>query len=99
MITGMRTASIAPGKTGDALAFSQQILGHLNEKHGATAELLMPVGGNPSRLGWLSRYENLAQYDAFGTKLLADKVFWELTANNGRTFLAGSLHDQIWRQI
>ena len=50
MISIMRTAAIAPGKTGDAIAFAHQIAKHLKEKYGVTVELLMPVGGNPAGL-------------------------------------------------
>jgi hypothetical protein len=32
MISIMRTAAIAPGKTGDAIAFAQQIAKHLKRK-------------------------------------------------------------------
>jgi hypothetical protein len=99
MITLNRTASIAPGKTGDALAFSQQIVRHIKEKYGTTAEVLMPIGGNPQRIAWQVRYENLTQYEALATKLMTGKEYWELASKNSATFLPGSLHDDLWRTI
>jgi hypothetical protein len=50
MITITRTASIAPGKSGNAVAFGHQIAKYLKEKYGATLEVLMPIGGSPLRI-------------------------------------------------
>lgn len=99
MITFIRTASIAPGKTGDALAFANQIGKHIKETYGITVEVLMPVAGNPNRVAWHAHYENLAQLEALGTKLLADTEYMGLIAKNSATFLPGSVHDEIWRTI
>jgi len=60
MITFVRSALIAPGKTGDAIAFANQVAKHIKDKHGTALEMLMPIGGNPNRIAWHARYESLA---------------------------------------
>jgi hypothetical protein len=99
MITVMRTGAIAPGKTGEALAFAHQIAKYMHEKYGATIHLLVPVGGNPGRLGFRSEFANLAEWEARSAKLLADAEYMELLAKNAAFFLPGSVNDDIWRSI
>ncbi len=99
MVTIMRTAAIAPGKTGDAIAFANQIAKHIKEKYGTTVELLMPVGGNPGRIAWRMGYESLAQWETLAAKLMADSDYMAAIAKNSATFLPGSVHDEIWRTI
>lgn len=99
MIAITRTASIAPGKTGDAMAFGHQVAKYIKEKHGTTLEVLMPIGGNPARIAWHARYESLAQWETLTAKLLSDKAYMELVSKHADTFLPGSVHDHIWRTI
>ena len=99
MIAFTRTASIAPGKTSAALAFGHQVATYLKEKHGTTLEVLMPVGGNPARIAWHSRYESLAQWEALTAKLLADKEYLSLLSKHSDAFLPGSLRDNVWRTV
>ena len=99
MIAITRTASIAPGKTRDAVAFGHQVAKYIKEKHGTTLEVLMPIGGNPARIAWHTRYESLAQWETLTTKLLADKAYMEIASKHTETFLPGSVCDHIWRTI
>jgi hypothetical protein len=99
MIYITRTATIAPGKTGDALAFAHNIAKLLKDKHNMALEVMMPVGGNPNRIGWLGRYENLAQWEALVAKLLTDADYMEAVAKAKDTFLPGTVNDDIWRTI
>ena len=89
----------APGKTGDAIAFANQIAKYIKEKYGTTFELLMPIGGNPNRIAWHARYESLVQLEALTAKLAADTDYMGVIAKNSATFLPGSVHDEIWRTI
>lgn len=99
MITVTRVASIAPGKTGDALAFAHHIAKYIKQNHGTTLEILMPIGGNPSRIAWLARYDSVAQWESLTSALLADEGYLEALAKNSATFLSGSVRDEIWRSI
>jgi hypothetical protein len=99
MITFVRSASIAPGKTGEAIAFGQQIGRHIKERYGISVELLMPVGGNPYRIAWRAQYQSLAQWEDLAPKLLADAEYMGMIAKNSATFLPGSVRDELWRTI
>jgi hypothetical protein len=60
MVTLYRTVSIASGKTVSALAFARKIAGYVTQKIGVEVHVAVPVGGNPNRIGFSARYENLA---------------------------------------
>lgn len=99
MIAITRTASIMPGKTGEAVVFGHQVAKYIKEAHNVSLEVLMPIGGNPARIAWHARYDSLAQWETLTAKLLADKAYMELLSKHGSLFLAGSVHDHIWRTI
>lgn len=99
MITFTRSASIAPGKTGEAITFAHQMAKLIKEKYGTTLELLVPIGGNPNRIAWYARYESLAQWEALANKLIADTEYMGAIAKNSATFLPGSVYDEIWRTL
>jgi hypothetical protein len=99
MITIIRSAAIAPGKTGDAIAFAKTIAKYIEEKYGKKLQLLMPIGGNPYRIAWLGHYENLAEWETLTTRATTDAEYMALIVNNAPTFLPGSVHDEIWRSF
>jgi len=75
MIFFSRTASIAPGKASDAIAFGHLIAKYIKETYGTHLEVLVPIGGDPNRISWHARYESVAEWDAVTTKLLTDKLY------------------------
>ncbi len=99
MVTVIRTGTIAPGKTGEALAFAHQISKLIKEKHGVAIELLVPVGGNPGRIGFRSNYAGLGEWETLSAKLLADTECLAVIAANSAVFLPGSVSDDIWRTL
>jgi len=99
MIRFVRSASIAPGKLGDALAFAKQISEYIGKQFGVRLEVMMPVGGNPNRVAWRAEYASLAAMEEMQTKMLADPKYMELVAKGGSNFIAGSLNDAIWRTV
>lgn len=99
MVTVIRSGAIAPGKTLDVLTFAHQIKKLLKEKHGVTVELLVPVGGNPNRIGFKSHYENMGEWEALSAKMLADSEYMAAITSNGPNFVAGSINDDIWRSL
>ena len=99
MIVFNRTANIAPGKTASAIAFAHEIAGHLKASDDLDPTVLQPVGGNPQRIAWSTRYKDLAALDALTQKLPTDKKYWELVGKASDNFIAGSMHDSIWRTL
>jgi hypothetical protein len=99
MIRLVRTASIAPGKLGDALAFAKQVSEYIGKQFGVRLEILMPVGGNPNRVAWRAEYASLAAMEEMQTKMLADPKYLELVGKGASNFIAGSVNDSIWRTM
>jgi hypothetical protein len=99
MITFYRSASIASGKVPSALGFAKEISAYVKDKVGVDVGIAVPVGGNPNRIGWAARYDNLAAMEAATDKLMADPKYLELVSKGADNFIAGSVHDEIWRTI
>ena len=99
MIYFHRSASIAPGKAIAAIAFAREIAGYIKGKTGLDVKIGMPIGGNPNRIGFYVQYENLAALEDTQTKLLQDKKYMTMIAKSGENFIAGSVHDDIWRLL
>ena len=99
MIAFNRVASVAPGKTAAAIAFGKEISAYMKDAYKVDLEMLVPVGGNPQRLAWSARYADLAALDAVNGKILMDKKYWEIINKNSDLFLAGSIHDSMWRTV
>ena len=99
MITMYRSASVATGKWMSALAFAKQIAAYINDTTGTEVGVAVPVGGNPMRVGWVARYESLGALEATMGKLMADPKYVDMAATGGGNFIAGSVHDEIWRAV
>jgi hypothetical protein len=99
MIRFVRTASIAPGKLGDAIAFAKQVSVLIEKIAKVKLEVMMPVGGNPNRIAWRTEYASLAAMEEATAKLMADPKYLSLLSKGGANFIAGSVNDSIWRTI
>ncbi|MBB3180281.1 hypothetical protein [Variovorax sp. Sphag1AA] len=99
MIIFVRTAGIAPGKNASMLAFSKEIVAYIKDAYKFDVEVLLPIGGNPQRIGWTSRHKDLAEYDSVNLRLIADPKYWEILNKYIDSFMPGSAHDEIWRTL
>ena len=99
MIAFKRTASIAPGKMAQAIGFAQEIKSYLKRSYDIDLEIQVPIGGNPNRIGWATRYTDLAAYDAATAQMTADKAYWEMVSKASDLFIAGSVEDTLWRSV
>ncbi len=99
MITFFRSAIIAPGKTPKAIEFAKQIAAYVKKSTGVDLNVGVPIGGNPNRIGWSARYESLADWELQMQKLTSAPKYWDLINKNADIFVAGSVHDEIWRTI
>jgi hypothetical protein len=97
MIYVTRTASIAPGKGVAAFTFAQKASDYWRTTWDRNLEVRRPIGGNPNRIAWVGQYKDLAEFEAVTTKSLADPKYLELLVSAGELFIAGSIHDDIWR--
>lgn len=99
MIAFVRVMNIKPGKTGAAMAFARQMAAYLKASHDIDVEVLRPIGGNPQRVAWSTRYADLAALEAFNSRLFADAKYWELVNGAAECFMAGSAYDSIWATV
>ena len=99
MITFIRTFSIMPGKTAEALAFAHQVTKHVKETHGLDISLSMPVGGNPYRIAFVSVAPNMSELEANIDRLAKDAEWEKLIVGNAGNTIPGSVHDEIWRSL
>ncbi|MGA2707720.1 MAG: hypothetical protein ACLQJ0_19695 [Steroidobacteraceae bacterium] len=99
MVYFSRTASIAPGKASEAIAFGHLIAKYIKETYGTILEVLVPIGGDPNRISWHTRYDSLADWEAVTANLMTDKLYVEMVAKQSNTFLAGSVRDDLWRTV
>lgn len=99
MIVFVRTASVARGKLGDAVAAAKEISAYVEKQFGVSVEVMMPVGGNPNRIGWSAEYKNLGEAEELFDKMMADTNYGALVAKNAACFIEGSIEDRIWRRI
>ena len=96
MITFVRTVNIAPGKNHQAISFAHQVTKMVEAKVGNKANIMMPIGGNPGRIGWVASYDTLAAFEAASTKLLPDPDYMKLVESSAAYFMPGSTHDELW---
>jgi hypothetical protein len=99
MITFVRTGAIAPGKGAGAIAFAQKIVAYWRDNYDRQIDVLRPVAGNPNRITFVGRYKDLAEFDSSATRSMADTKYLELLASGADLFIAGSIHDEIWRSL
>ena len=99
MIAFYRSACIATGKQGSAMTFAREIAAYIKDKHGVDVQVGIPIGGNPNRGGWSVRYDSLTALEVSQTKMLADQKYMDLVARGADNFIAGSVHDEIWRML
>ena len=99
MIVTQRIGGVAPGKMPPAIGFAHEISAYIKSAHGVDVEVQLPIGGNPARIAWVSRFKDLAAYDSYAQKLLADKQFTAMVSKSSDNFVPGSFNDSIWRTI
>ena len=97
MIAFVRVASVKPGKQVAAMTFAKEIAGFLKGSYHLDLEVLRPVGGNPQRIAWSTRYADMAAMETTTTRMLADPKYWELVNGAAECFIAGSMRDAIWQ--
>ncbi len=99
MLTVIREVGILPGKTAAARSLLVELTALARETTGAEFEAVRPVGGNPQRQGWCTRFKDLAAYDAAWAKLMAEPRFGQLMQKTPDIFVPGSMNEVIWQSI
>jgi hypothetical protein len=82
-----------------AMSFARDVAEYLKTKTGKGVSLGMPIGGQANRIGWFVEYENLAELEKIQGDLLRDSEYMAIITKGSENFVAGSLHDDIWRTL
>jgi len=99
MITLHRSASIAPGQLGSAIAFAKEVAALIKTKTGVEVAVAVPMAGNPNRVGWTARFENMGEFGSTMDRLRGDAQYGELVAKGGMHLIPGTVFDELWRSI
>ena len=97
MIKFTRIGAIAPGKAAAVAVFAQKVVDFYRTQYDHKVEVMRPIGGNPNRIAWVATYPDLAAFDALTTRSQGDPKYLELIASAADLFIAGSVHDELWR--
>ena len=89
-IVVVSTASAAPGRQGDAIAWGIDMNEHTTELTGQNGIFTMATVGAFSELSWIQGHDDGASIDRFLEALLSDEGYRERMAGTGDLFVAGS---------
>ena len=98
MIRFIRTAAIAPGITLEAIGYAKEVAAYL-ETLGISTQVMVPVGGNPQRIGWLYECDDMTALDEAMQRMNGDPGYHAMAPRGGPLFIGGSFEDAIWRTI
>ncbi len=99
MLTFVRTASTAPGKTIEAVKFAHQAAQMIEKLTGAKFSVSVPAAGNPMRIAWIGTLADMTELETVWKKLMSDGEYVNLVESNSPNFLPGSVHDEIWTSV
>jgi len=95
MLTWTRTANIAHGKLGPALAWAHEAATYAKGKTGIDIKVELAWSGNPHRIRWVGQTEGFAVFEQAMNKALADPKYVDLLAKAGDLFVGFDL-DEFW---
>ena len=99
MITFNRIAAIQAGKAGPAMAWAHEICAYLKDGYGMSVDMAVPVGGNPSRIAWTVRYDNMAAMETAQDRMLMDARYQQIVARGGDFLISGATRDSLWKAL
>jgi hypothetical protein len=99
MLIGIREVGTFPGKTAAGHALMKELTSLVREITGLDVESVKPVGGNPQRIAWCTRYQDLAAYEAGWAKIGADPRFAQAMQKTPEIFIPGSMQEVLWQSV
>jgi hypothetical protein len=99
MITFIRTATIAPDRIGEAMAFLHQVAKRAEESTEHQVTTSMQVGGKFGRIAQSTTHPNLAEFETAMAKLMGDPEYVKMLAAAAPLFLPNETHDELWQSM
>ena len=104
MIHYRRTKQIAPGRQADAVARAHEAVAIYKKASGVTIRVSVVTTGTLGRAGVSADFESMGTMEAAGAKANAHPDWIALMAKHDQEvhdgmnrFVAGTMHDEIWR--
>jgi len=98
MIIFMRTVMAKPGKLPEVIAFANDMARIAGRATGTEVKVLLPVAGKFSEIAWVSRFDDLAQFEAANAKLFQDESYVAMLRKADGLFVDASGYDRLWRE-
>jgi len=95
----MRTASVAPGKFTEAMAWAHEMATYIEKKCGCQYRVSVPIGGNPYRIRWTTELAGLTELGELLSKLSGDQHYPPMLKQASDLFMATSSDDEIWQIV
>jgi hypothetical protein len=99
VITFIRTATAAPGKIGDLLAFGHKVGEIIGQVTGERPTVAMSFGGQANQVAWISASPNLGAMEQMFGKLMANAEYRDFLKTAEHLIVPGSVHDHIWTHV
>lgn len=99
MITLVRTSTALPGKIGEAVLWAKEIAAIVERVTGKRPTVSTTFGGALGGICWMGQFDNAGQLEQAISKLTADRDYLTALTKAQGLFVAGSGHDQLWRQV
>ena len=78
-----------------AIAWAQEIAGHITTNHGVQVDVAVEVFGDVGGIHWQSEIESLGEWEELNMKLLADESLQEKVSHAGEYVVAGVTNDTL----
>jgi len=103
MLYFVRSATIVsgPGRH-DAKEFAKEVTRYINQKHpDVNVELLTSMTGRRNRVGWVTKFDSMADAEAFTAELRADDAYRAILRKAAKLeekmpFWEDYVHDTYW---
>ena len=100
-IRWMRSAVIANGKLGEALAWSKEVAAYVEKKHNVKIDTWLDAFGTMGAIRWTIEFPDLATVDKVQMQILGDQEYFKYLEKAGKSgyLLEGQTTDVVLRKI
>jgi hypothetical protein len=90
MYLAIRSVQVQTAQLAKSVEFSQRLVPHLRDKHGAQVMASMNMLGAANTIAFSSRWESLGDYQAFSEAVLTDAAYMKMLAEIPDVAIAGT---------
>lgn len=83
--------------TSESISWAKDIAGLVKHITGKEQIVASAFGGMVSEIAWIAHYNNIAEYDGYRVKILAEDKYLDALKTARNLFLPDSGRDQFWQ--